>query len=1296
MQADPGFSIEPHSNTVHDPLWVRPDGKALDVAEASAEAVPSPSKGARVLKIFKGDPVLIEATGHPLGDDSVILAESNPDAYIYVKSVDSDGPAWRCGLRPGDVIDRINGECVASHGVTDILKAFDESTSPIEVKVLTLKTLAQSEASEEEAVSTNWQDESTLSDYDLSDVDPNEPDPMSSFASDGSQNLSLSREFNSSLRLQIPPTAQWNADLLELDGIAGLAAFIREARIRAMDFFAAVDTAKMRAVSDDDMRTALRDMGIPLSDEKLHALVASIEHSRGDTITFTTLKRTLDTYSQPQSQPSATASEMSVRSLIPKDVQWDTELLETKPLSALAQFVDDASVRLRDFYDAIDKENNKSITFEQMCAALIELSIPLAGADVEAMVSEIGRSTTKKITFITLKRALDKFQPARSGNRTMFGQSGDLASAIAREKKSSAADLDDFIEQERISQQGAEERRKSQNLTALRRTTPFECLSLSFTEQGGVVGALSEKIPSAESSNEEEEEKEETEEEDEDEEVEEEEEEIEDGSTGIAPLNASETGESVHYQVEALNVPPNMAAIRKDMEAYDSSADFETDLLQHVAHRQDRLTMEPGRMSSEYLVVTGRDEDEGDDIETITEIQHDLQVHKETEEELEAEVLHSVDERLWQLLPNNSVLSAESVKDTSSVPSDEYLVVTGRESTDNGSAIGELLPTAPEPAAILSRGSTESPDSEYITIGDDNAQSHIEDSPVQKLERVVDTQTDAEEYLMIGDDSNVGTRVKKSQLPVPVESQLAAGSVTSLERRRKYKLGPAPPPPKQNSDLPEHETSKTQALLLADNTPQSPHPIPLQSAQESVSDISTTTIQSDKTSHRVSEHDSSDVVVGGTVQDRIKALMLKNERRSMQRAAPQMSQHVRSEARAFESQHTSHEPEQVVSSPPKRMEPTRTALSQPTNPLGPTEEQPLGNTPQESVTCREFDQHSEALTVADLMASRSALERDSRAVLSNSLDSQAPRSTALTPLSPLSPIRETPTSENGTPGVLSPPTPPNRSSLAQQANETRSSLLSQLNAERSKVQNLESRDQDLHALEAEVALLSNKITSLKAEKERALLSAQASREEAQKARDDCAIAERQRDTALKDVAELQAEADVQWGLLDEVEEHLSTSDANLVAVEKQRAALSAENHKLCSEVRQLKNETQRLRAHVDGLQSRLDAETSRETDIRTQLSIARAEARQFADARVTEIAELKAARLRIEMLESQVEGSRSVGPPSVSETPEPLGEGIDNLFRTMSDLETGIGLTLADTQMWLEKRRCTRNPSQHK
>ena len=81
--------------TPHDPMWVSPDGTALEAAMADGDSAGSERDGetptSRSLDIIKGD-----AAGHPLGDASVIFGESSPDMYVYVKDINVNGPIGAC------------------------------------------------------------------------------------------------------------------------------------------------------------------------------------------------------------------------------------------------------------------------------------------------------------------------------------------------------------------------------------------------------------------------------------------------------------------------------------------------------------------------------------------------------------------------------------------------------------------------------------------------------------------------------------------------------------------------------------------------------------------------------------------------------------------------------------------------------------------------------------------------------------------------------------------------------------------------------------------------------------------------------------------------------------------------------------------------------------------------------------------------------------------------------------------------------------------------------------------------
>ena len=88
---------------------------------------------------------------------------------------------------------------------------------------------------------------------------------------------------------------EWDVEALAAHPVTAFADHITSSRMRLLDIFKIIDarTHGHGRLSDSDMVQALREMGIPLSDDQISHLVEQIEHECGK-ITFGSLKRTME------------------------------------------------------------------------------------------------------------------------------------------------------------------------------------------------------------------------------------------------------------------------------------------------------------------------------------------------------------------------------------------------------------------------------------------------------------------------------------------------------------------------------------------------------------------------------------------------------------------------------------------------------------------------------------------------------------------------------------------------------------------------------------------------------------------------------------------------------------------------------------------------------------------------------------------------------------------------------------------------------------------------------------------
>ena len=90
---------------------------------------------------------------------------------------------------------------------------------------------------------------------------------------------------------------EWDEEALATHPVSAFTDHVRSSRLRLWDFFKVIDarTNAHGRLSDADMVLALKEMGIPLSDDQIDDLVGQMEHEKPDgKITFASLKRTME------------------------------------------------------------------------------------------------------------------------------------------------------------------------------------------------------------------------------------------------------------------------------------------------------------------------------------------------------------------------------------------------------------------------------------------------------------------------------------------------------------------------------------------------------------------------------------------------------------------------------------------------------------------------------------------------------------------------------------------------------------------------------------------------------------------------------------------------------------------------------------------------------------------------------------------------------------------------------------------------------------------------------------------
>jgi hypothetical protein len=193
--------------------------------------------------------------------------------------------------------------------------------------------------------------------------------------------------------------------------VAGLIKMLQDSHVRTPDFFRAIEKRSDSEAKNLEMRKALIALDIPLSGTAVDALVNQLGPSGH--ITVVSLKHSfephLNTAKSAPGSPSRTKRQVSaVRALIPSAIKWDEEVLGRDGVAGFAKLINDAPVRLKDVWHAVDRKHATRVADDQMVSALLDLEIPMQRHDVVQLVHDIGRSPGGEITYISLKYCLEE------------------------------------------------------------------------------------------------------------------------------------------------------------------------------------------------------------------------------------------------------------------------------------------------------------------------------------------------------------------------------------------------------------------------------------------------------------------------------------------------------------------------------------------------------------------------------------------------------------------------------------------------------------------------------------------------------------------------------------------------------------------------------------------------------------------------------------------------------------------------------------------------------------------------
>lgn len=105
---------------------------------------------------------------------------------------------------------------------------------------------------------------------------------------------------HSSVRDLLPTWPKWNRQELKADPMGAFSNFIKASRVRLVDFFKVMDRDHTGRIKEEQIKTALKELRIPLGGASLDDLVKQIPRSQDGMITFAKLKQGLDKFRQSE------------------------------------------------------------------------------------------------------------------------------------------------------------------------------------------------------------------------------------------------------------------------------------------------------------------------------------------------------------------------------------------------------------------------------------------------------------------------------------------------------------------------------------------------------------------------------------------------------------------------------------------------------------------------------------------------------------------------------------------------------------------------------------------------------------------------------------------------------------------------------------------------------------------------------------------------------------------------------------------------------------------------------------